>query len=593
MLRDYQEVVITETASWFKRNKTGNPVIVMPTGSGKSYVIADIAKRAIEKRPDSRILMVTHRKELIEQDYEKLAQIIPKEKLGIYSAGLGKRDLNKPILCAGIQSLIYLDAKKLRGVNLLLLDEAHTVNIEANGMYRNYIAELKKDSEDIRIIGFTATPYRLKGGTIVQPGSLFQGLIDIVDIDSLVLRGHLAPLVLPVKQTQFETSHIKTKDGEFVASDAEENLDTLTNNERAVGEIIRILREGYRFCLIFTCGIRHSKHIADLFNFYGIKAVAITSDLGRSERDGFIRQFRNGEIRVLTNANILTVGFDHPGIDLIGMLRPTKSTGLYVQMLGRGMRVKPHIDHCKVLDFVGNCYRHGPVNDLKINQVGEGTKGEAPRKICPECYELVYLSVHVCPHCSHTFEPHEKQYKLAYGPNALTTNPQHWRLASWKWDEKLVGRHNKREIECHLIYSSGRQTTLRYHLDIEGMCQLKKLISNYSFLYMDDVSRKIKEFFNSKSLNKALETDGDLSTLTNNLNRLDAPAYIDVIHSLTGAPLTKLYKEPIVLEKTCQNSNQNTRNKPSSYGGSESATQSIGYLPSPMVGSELFRKAHD
>ena len=181
-------------------------------------------------------------------------------------------------------------------------------------------------------------------------------------------------------------------------------VDTDDNNQKVVSEIIELAGERKAW-LLFCTGVKHAYHVAEVLRQRGVAAECVTGDTPKAERENCLKKFKAGQIRALTNANVLTTGFDYPDIDLIAMLRPTMSASLYVQMAGRGMRPKSHADHCLVLDFAGVVETHGPITAVQPpNKAGKGD-GEAPVKVCDECGELVHPTTRVCPACGHEFPP--------------------------------------------------------------------------------------------------------------------------------------------------------------------------------------------
>src|SRR5690606_8310591 len=140
--------------------------------------------------------------------------------------------------------------------------------------------------------------------------------------------------------------------------------------------------------------------------------------------------------QALTNADVLTTGFDAPNTDLIAFLRPTMSAALYVQMAGRGMRLKEHTDHCLVLDFAGNVETHGPITGVvPPSAPGEGT-GEAPAKVCPECDELVHTSVMDCPECGYHWETKPKEMKLS-NADIMGIQATEMLVTDWMWSRHV------------------------------------------------------------------------------------------------------------------------------------------------------------
>jgi DNA repair protein RadD len=444
-LRPYQRRAIDDLYKWFEMHKTGNPCLVLPTGSGKSHVVAALCKEALQNWPETRILMLTHVKELIEQNAEKMLLHWPDAPLGIYSAGIGRRDLGEPITFAGIQSVRNL-AKEIGHVDLIVIDEAHMVNHKAEGGYRSLIKRLKGYNQHLRVIGLTATPFRLGHGYITEGEALFDDLLDPVTIEELVHQKYLAPLRSKLTQTRLDVTGVHKRGGEYIESELQAAVNKTGTNRAVVQEVIE--RAGDRKAWLFFCaGVKHARAISAILNECGIAADCITGDTPKKERETIIERFKSGELRALTNANVLTTGFDYPDIDLIAMLRPTLSAGLYVQMAGRGMRLKSHTDHCLVLDFAGVVETHGPIVDVQPpKKKGEGN-GEAPVKICESCNELCHPRVEVCPSCGHHFPPPERKKLVLRDVDIMGTGEHEMDVSRWYWSRHISNTSGKEMVK--------------------------------------------------------------------------------------------------------------------------------------------------
>lgn len=449
--------------TWFERNSGGDPCLVMPTGSGKSWVIADLCRDAIQQWPETRILMLTHVRELIQQNAEKMRIVWPNAPLGIYSAGIGRRELDEPITFAGIQS-VRNRADDIGHIDLCLIDECHLVSNEQQGGYRALIHRLRQYNPRMRVIGLTASPFRLGQGCLTEgDDALFTDLIEPVSIEELIHKGYLAPLQSKNTRTHFDLSGVHKRGGEFIAGELERAVDVLETNQAVVREIIE--RAGDRKAwLIFCAGVEHSLHVRDALREQGISAETVTGKTPKGERDRIISAFRRGEIRALTNANVLTTGFDYPDIDLIAMLRPTLSPTLYIQMAGRGLRPKSHTDHCLVLDFAGNVSVHGPITNVRPPQ--KKGDGDAPVKACPECDELVMLSAKVCPSCGHEFvvEADERKWKLHHD-DIMCSDGDSMAVTGWSW-RRHVSRTSGKEMICVTYYGDLSDQPITEYLTI-------------------------------------------------------------------------------------------------------------------------------
>lgn len=403
-LRPYQQAAIDGIYDYYERD-SGNACIVIPTAGGKSLVMARFIEGVLKAFPDQRILVVTHVRELIEQNHGELIRLWPEAPAGIYSAGLKQRNISARILFAGIQS-IHRRVYDVQQCDLVLIDEAHLIPRSSNTMYRRFLDGLKRLNPLLKVIGFTATPYRLDSGLLHEgDGAIFTDIAFEVSVRDLIDQGYLSRLVSKLMSTQLEVAGVGTRGGEFIARELHAAVDRKAITQAAVAEIVAY-GETRRSWLVFCSGVEHAEHVRDAIRAHGITCETIVGETPSAERDALIEAFKRGEIRCLTNANVLTTGFNAPGVDLIAMLRPTKSAGLYVQIVGRGCRLAPGKSDCLILDFAGNIARHGPIDAIKPKRPGEGD-GEAPVKVCPDCASIVHAAVRVCPDCGHVFPPPE------------------------------------------------------------------------------------------------------------------------------------------------------------------------------------------
>lgn len=404
-LRPYQREAIDALYDYFGASG-GNPLVVMPTGTGKSVVIASFVREALAMYPDTRILMLTHVKELIAQNFAALIRAWPEAPAGIYSAGLSRRDIHAQILFAGIQS-IHRHAGRVQRCDLVLIDEAHLLGVNESGMYRKFLAELRAiNSDHTKIIGFTATPYRMDSGLLHEgKDRLFTDVAYQVPVLDMIQQGYLSMVVPKQTKTQLDVSSVGTRGGEFIPGQLEAAVDRDDVTRAAVAEIVKH-GDGRGSWLIFCAGVTHAKHVRDAIREAGIDAETVTGDTPGPERDRILSAFKAGRLRCVTNANVLTTGFDAPGVDLIALIRPTKSVGLYVQMIGRGTRLAEGKEDCLVLDFAGNTARHGPIDTVDGRKREKSEEpGVAPHKVCPEpeCATINAAAARVCVGCGFEF----------------------------------------------------------------------------------------------------------------------------------------------------------------------------------------------
>ncbi|MEQ9616640.1 MAG: DEAD/DEAH box helicase family protein [Phycisphaerales bacterium] len=403
-LRTYQQQAV-ESVYEFLRTRDDNPCVVIPTGGGKTPVIATICRDAVNVW-GGRVLVLAHVKELLEQATEKLEAIAPDLDVGVYSAGLKRRDTQHPVIVAGVQS-IYRRACELDGFDLIIIDEAHMIPPDGDGMYRQFLADARVVNPDVRVIGLTATPYRMKSGMICSPGGILNEVCYEIGVKELIVQGYLCPLRTKAGLRTPDTDGLHVRAGEFVAGEAEDLMDADDLVESACTEIIEHTVDR-KAVLIFSSGVRHGRHICRVLEErHGVECGFVCGETPSNERDEVLGRFRSGSLKYLCNVNVLTTGFDAPHIDCIAMVRPTLSPGLYYQMVGRGFRIDPGKADCLVLDFGGNVIRHGPVDDIRITAPNAGD-GEAPAKECPECHALIHAAYSVCPQCGHEFPEREE-----------------------------------------------------------------------------------------------------------------------------------------------------------------------------------------
>jgi DNA repair protein RadD len=403
-LRDYQAEAIHSVHDWF-RAKRGNPLVVAPTGAGKSVILAGFVKGAVTEYPATRVLCLTHVKELISQNFAALLRSWPAAPAEIYSAGLGRKRIGQ-ITFAGVQSFVKLIERGSTGQwDLLIVDEAHLIPASGATTYRRVINALRAANPKLKVIGLTATPYRLDSGRLdTGDDALFDGICYDIQIRMLVERGYLSPLISKRPDAVFNLEGLHKRGGDFIEAEMATrfNVDDVTN--AALDEALGLAADR-RAWLAFCCNVEHAEAVAQGLRDRGVTAATVTGKTPAGERAMLLSKYKAGEIKALTSVGVLTTGFDAPITDMILMMRPTQSIGLYVQIAGRGMRVAPGKTDCLVLDFAGNVERHGPVDAIQMP--GEKKKneepGEAPVKACPECGTYCLIAARECLDCGFIF----------------------------------------------------------------------------------------------------------------------------------------------------------------------------------------------
>jgi len=451
--RPYQDQAVASIWNYFSSGKGGNPLAAMPPGTGKSVVIALFIKSVLLRFPTQKILVLTHVKELIQQNYNKMHAVWNFAPAGIYSASLNSRDHKQAAIFAGIAS-VYKKAALFGHVDLVLIDEAHLVSPNSATMYQAFLNDLKAINPNLKVIGLTATPFRLgagkltdsnfaKDGTLIPPlfTDMCFDMTTLRDFNRLFKEGYLVRLIPKQPRTYLSAEGVRKSGGEYIESDLQDAVNDDELTLAALEEAIQLGADRKRW-LIFATGIEHAERINEMLNGLGISCKCVHS---KSEgRDEAIAEFKRGQIRALVNNNVLTTGFDDSGIDMLVIMRPSSSPVLWVQILGRGTRpdYAPGYDldtiegrlaaiansdkpNCLVLDFARNTERLGPINDPVVPEPpgkrDPSVVRTSPSKLCPVCNTYNHAAATHCEnvsHCSHEFP----KPSLKIETNASTTS---------------------------------------------------------------------------------------------------------------------------------------------------------------------------
>lgn len=414
-LRQYQQAAVDAVYSHL-RDRDDNPVAVLPTGAGKSIVLAKIASDAV-KLWNGRVLILAHVKELLEQNADKVRRLCPGVPVGIYSAGLKKRDTKTPVLVAGIQS-IYKRACDIDPFDLIVVDEAHLISRSGDGMYRQFLSDCKIINPQVRVIGLTATPFRLDSGMICAPDHFLNHICYEIGIKELIRDGYLCPLISKAGVNRADFGGLHIRGGEFVGDEVESLMNDADLVMAACGEIVELTTDR-KAVLIFASSVAHGLRVVEVLrDRYHIECGFVCGETPADERDALLARFRGESsdtlfdrkpLRFLCNVNVLTTGFDAPRVDCVVMLRPTMSPGLLYQCVGRGFRLHLEKQNCLVLDFGGNIERHGPIDQIKPKEKQARRSGEPPAKECEKCHALVACGYANCPQCGHPFPPPDRE----------------------------------------------------------------------------------------------------------------------------------------------------------------------------------------
>lgn len=281
----------------------------------------------------------------------------------------------------------------------------HMISRKSSSMYGKFFADLRKVYPDMRLLGLTATPHRLDSGRLDSgEDAMFEKIIYEADVADLIEQGYLSPLVSKATEAEINTKGVHRRGGEFIAGELERAAMADDLVKRAATEIVA-RGANRRAWLCFCSGVDHAIAVRDALRDLGITAEEIDGNTPKKERERLIANFRAGAIKALTSVNVLSIGFNVPHVDLIALLRPTESPGLYIQQVGRGFRRAPGKRDCLILDFAGNVMRHGPVDMVETKDKKKAAEpGKAPVKECPACQAYVHISKMECPYCGHMWE---------------------------------------------------------------------------------------------------------------------------------------------------------------------------------------------
>lgn len=403
ILRPYQQDACRMIVDHFQR--FNDPaLVVLPTGAGKTQVFCAIANFLLGNAPKAQVFVLAHRQTLVEQAENRLRQTLS-VPVGVWCGALGRHE-RRQVTVATVQSTDAFEAVHLTDVALVIIDEAHNIPVDDEGRYRTFLSKLPASC---KVLGVTATPFRLNGGLIHGDDRLFPRITFRVTMDELISGGYLVrPRLLGAPpECLIDLTGIRIVAGDYNQGQLDEAVaDDGLLRSQIVDALPRL--EGRRHVVWFCTNIDHADRLAALI---GDEAVAIHSRMGTTEREAALAGFANGTYRHICNVSVLTEGWDFPAVDAIVLLRPTASAALYVQAVGRGLRPAPGKTDCLVLDYAQVVATLGFVNDpvVKTQKRGDGT-GEPPAKVCPNCKEYVRLVDRACPECGYQFPEPERYF---------------------------------------------------------------------------------------------------------------------------------------------------------------------------------------
>lgn len=472
-LRFYQREAIEETMKVL--DKDVHPVISAPVGVGKTFIMAGLIEKIIDNEPTANVLVLADDKRLLEQNKAAIEKYFEGLKVGLCSAGLNSYVIKK-ITVAGIQS-IHRKAEEFKKFNYVIIDECHTINTKDTGIYRKFLGQLNAN-----YIGLSATIFRTGQGYIHQgKNALFNKVsydMSTPEIyNRIVEEGYLSELFGYPTALKLSGEGCKTTKGDWDINDLAKKNDREHITEAAILESVHY-GKNYKCWLVFAINIDHANNIVSRLNHHGVSAIAVHSKT--ENLDQKIADYKSGKYRAAVHVNMLVKGFDHPMIDLIIDMRPTKSPIIHVQGKGRGTRpvyadgydletIEGRLNaiangpkpHCLVLDFAGNVERLGPINYVQVQKRKEKKgKGQAITKRCPTCNFLNWGGAKFCVNCAHEFEFEEKLSMKASSKEIVKKKIEK-KIEGWVNVDKIdyqrkAGRTGKPDY-MQVIYHCGMQ----------------------------------------------------------------------------------------------------------------------------------------
>lgn len=404
-LRDYQAQIIVETRSALRQ--FSRVLIQAPTGAGKTALTVHMMKRAAERGLSS--FFIVHQKELLSQTSQALW--MQKLEHGMIVSGKAKSKL--PVQVASVQTLVNR-LESYDSPALIIIDEAHRAT---SASYRKVIEAYP----DAMVVGLTATPQRTDGKPL---GDLFSHIICGPTIRSLIDMGFLSDYKLFAPQVGIDVSNVSTTGGDYNKGELEAAADVPTIIGDAVTHYKKLCNG--KKCVVMCVSIKHAKHVADSYNSSGIPAVCIEGTMSEAERKKAINKFKSGEVKVITNVQLLIEGVDIPSIEVVQWLRPTQSLIVYMQGNGRGLRPFNGKNHLIILDHVNNCMRHGLPDQhrewsldgqapTKRKKSGDDEDADVNVSTCNQCYAVFMSGVDTCPQCGAPVEKKVRKIEQADG----------------------------------------------------------------------------------------------------------------------------------------------------------------------------------
>lgn len=453
MLFTYQKEAVTAALA-----DDRSALVEAPTGWGKSFAIAGIVRKALFRNRTARIVVIVDRKELLEQNRAALTRVMPVIQAGICCGTLQQHDWDAQILFATIQT-VRRNPALLGHRDILIVDEAHKVPPKVQSGYRQVIAALGAINAALKLIGLTATPFRMDQGHLIGgPSSPFDTLVYSMGVEAAIREGIIVPPITPSvddRDSAGATVPVRIKGADPFLELSAATKDRLA---RCLSDAIdRAMKR--RSWLFFSSSVTQARFAMEFLKAQGIPAGWVTGKTPKRERDAILAAFKRGDLRALVNVDVLTTGFDVPEVDAVILLRRTASRSLYLQIVGRGLRPAEGKKDCLILDYAGNARRHGPLDAPFVERPSRGS-GRQPHRLCDACGEANATRAKRCKHCGAILEerltvkePPSDEPLLTFATAETTPKPS--ALAK----RRVAGHKARRAVSARRTMRAGRRTT--------------------------------------------------------------------------------------------------------------------------------------
>jgi len=395
-LRPYQTELITAIRLQYQLGHR-KVLAVLPTGAGKTVCFSHIAQSAAKK--GNRVLIAVHRQELLDQACRSLPM-----PHGVIAANRAM-DLSAAVQVASVQTLARRLHKLPRDFfQLVIIDEAHHSNA---GTWARTLEHFHQS----HLLGVTATPIRLDGRGL---GEHYQSMVEGPSAAWLTDNGYLAPARV-LAPPGFDTTGLRKRMGDFDTREAEHRIGTI------MGDCLSHYRKHLdgQTAIAFCCSVAHAEAVASLFQCNGIPAASIDGSMDAANRRQLLADLAIGRIKVLTSCALIGEGVDVPSVGGCILLRPTASTSLHLQMIGRCLRPSPGKAAAVVLDHVGNTLRlghHLEPREWTLEGLAKRDRSAAPSvKVCPQCFAAMASQAKQCGECGHTFAAEVRELQQVEG----------------------------------------------------------------------------------------------------------------------------------------------------------------------------------